>query len=221
MVKSLPVYIVITWDTFLTRELQRQNRKEELPFQACAQVAALTKCVATTDLKPQLEGVWYAQIPGHMPGFFVFEYVKFYLLGVLYMGNSLLSKPPRNEQKLISQLLAYYHVQLAKSLIWFCESAKGPDAWLSLVLIWPQRSQFPVGCGVGKGARWAEAHTVSLNIMQRVASIMIKCLDREQGKLGFWKVVLRASGQRKDLDTGPEMWEDFGVKTFWLSWIEC
>ena len=74
-----------------------------------------------------------------------------------------------------------------------------------------------MGCGVGKGARWAEAHTVSLNIMQRVASIMIKCLDREQGKLGFWKVVLRASGQRKDLDTGPEMWEDFGVKTFWLS----
>lgn len=56
------------------------------------------------------------------------------------------------------------------------------------------------------------AHIVGLNIMQTVASLMIKCLDREQDKLGFWKVVLRAREQRKDLDTGPEMWEDFGGK---------
>ena len=69
-----------------------------------------------------------------------------------------------------------------------------------------------MGCGVGKGARWAGAHTVSINITQAVASFMIKCLDREQGKLGFWKVVLRARGQTKDLDTGPEMWGDFGGK---------
>ena len=69
-----------------------------------------------------------------------------------------------------------------------------------------------MGCGVGKGAQWVGAHTVSLNIMQTVASLMIKCLDREQGKLGFRKVVLRARGQRKDLDTGPEMWGDCGDK---------
>lgn len=72
-------------------------------------------------------------------------------------------------------------------------------------------SKISVSCGL-----WcwegSAVDTVSLNIMQSVASLMIKCLDREQGKLGFRKVVLRASGQRKDLDTGPEMWEDFGGK---------
>ena len=49
--------------------------------------------------------------------FLVFEDVKFYLFGVLYTGNSLLSEPSRNVQKLILELLAYYHFELANSLI--------------------------------------------------------------------------------------------------------
>ena len=55
---------------------------------------------------------------------------------------------------------------------------------------------------------WAGAHTASLSAMQTAASHSIKCPNHQQGNLGSEKVDLRAKAQGKDLDQGPEMWED-------------